>query len=144
MTTSITAGDSNRPAIHMIQREYEAISKIAEALEKNNPAVAALLNSELDRAELCDAHSIPTDTVTMNCTVEFVDERSLARRSVKLVYPWDADISKNRISVLTPVGAGLIGMTAGNSIAWPDRSGAERILKIMSVQRPPFSTDQAA
>lgn len=144
MTTSITAGDSNRPAIHMIQREYEAISKIAEALEKNNPAVAALLNSELDRAELCDAYSIPADTVTMNCTVEFVDERSLARRSVKLVYPWDADISKNRISVLTPVGAGLIGMTAGNSIAWPDRSGAERILKIMSVQRPPFSTDQAA
>ena len=37
---------------------------------------------------------------------------------------------------LTPVGAGLIGMTAGSSICWPDRDGHDRMLRIVSVTSP--------
>ncbi len=142
MTNSRKAGQARRPAIHMIDRESEIITALAEKLEKQNPSVAELLYSELDRAVLCGADRLPPNTVTMNCTVEFVDERSGARRSVKLVYPQEADISENRISILTPIGAGLIGMRAGSSIAWPDRSGAKRVLKIVNVVRPAISPER--
>lgn len=142
MSNSRKTGKARRPAIHMIDRESETITALAERLEKHNPNVADLLYDELDRAVLCTAQNIPSDTVTMNCTVEFVDERSGARRSVQLVYPQQADISENRVSILTPVGAGLIGMKAGNSIVWPDRSGAERVLKIVNVIRPAVALER--
>jgi regulator of nucleoside diphosphate kinase len=53
---------------------------------------------------------------------------------VKLVYPQDADIEAGRISILTPIGAGLIGLAQGDSIVWPDRDGQERILRIVRVE----------
>src|SRR3546814_4104120 len=71
----------------------------------------------------------------MNAEVEFVDEASEATRIVQLVYPRQADIAANRISILTPVGAGLIGLREGQSILWPDREGNERRLTIGKVRQ---------
>ena len=70
-------------------------------------------------------------------TAVCVDEASGAVRSVRLVYPSDADIASGRISILTPIGAGLIGMRAGSAILWPDRDGHERALTIRAVMQPP-------
>jgi regulator of nucleoside diphosphate kinase len=50
-------------------------------------------------------------------------QASGADRTVELVYPRDADISAGRVSILTPVGAGVIGLRTGQSILWPDRDG---------------------
>ena len=58
-------------------------------------------------------------------------------------WPRDANLDQNRLSVLTLVGAGLIGMQAGSAINWPDRSGKERCLRIVDV-RQPERTDRAA
>src|SRR3546814_12523889 len=74
----------------------------------------------------------------MNAEVEFVDEASEATRIVQLVYPRQADIAANRISILTPVGAGLIGLREGQSILWPDREGNERRLTIGKVRPAGF------
>ncbi len=72
----------------------------------------------------------------MNSRIDFIDEGTGARRTVQLVYPLDADIAAGRVSILTPIGAGLIGMTAGYSIRWPDRDGRDRLLRIVSVTPP--------
>jgi len=115
--------DAGRPVIHMIDHESDAIEAFAMAMESRNPKVAEMLYEELGRAILHSADDMPDNIVTMNCTVEFVDETSGLRRTVKLVYPKDADIENDHLSILTPMGAGLIGMVAGETIAWPDRSG---------------------
>ena len=60
-------------------------------------------------------------------------QASGADRTVELVYPRDADISARRVSILTPVGAGVIGLRTGQSILWPDRDGRERKLTIVKV-----------
>src|SRR3546814_18742657 len=78
---------------------------------------------------------MPEGVVTMLSTVEFVDEGSGTRRPVQMVYPADADISSGKISILTPIGAGLIGLSEGQSILWPDRDGHERCLQIVRVTR---------
>lgn len=128
--------DADRPIIHMIDTESDEIEALAMVMETRNPKVAELLFEELDRAELHPAADMPPNIVTMNCKVEFVDERSGTQRVVELVYPKDADIEKDRISIFTPMGAGLIGMVAGETITWPDRSGSERILRIVNVTPP--------
>jgi regulator of nucleoside diphosphate kinase len=71
----------------------------------------------------------------MMSRVRFVDEATGASHEVQLVYPGDADTGMNRISILTPVGAGLIGLRKGQSIDWPNRSGQLRRLQIVDVVR---------
>lgn len=95
-----------------------------------------MLLEEIDRAKVKDSDRVPANVVTMRSTVEFVVQSTGERRTVTLVYPRDADIAKGRLSILTPVGAGLIGLRVGQSISWPTRNGEERLLVIESVKRP--------
>lgn len=95
-----------------------------------------LLIDEIGRASTFKADRIPSDVITMNSMIEFKDAASRTSRTVQLVYPGDADISAGRISILTPVGAGLIGLSAGDVILWPDRDGRERPLTILKVTQP--------
>jgi regulator of nucleoside diphosphate kinase len=46
---------------------------------------------------------------------------------VTLVLPDEADVSQGKVSVLTPVGAALIGMWEGRSITFTARRGTRRI-----------------
>jgi len=131
-----TISPCDRPAIHVLASECDALSNLALNAEHRHPQSSAMLLAELDRAELCDPGELPEQTVVMNSWIDFVDEASGAQRTVQLVYPRDADIGAGRVSVLTPIGAGLIGMTAGHSIRWPDRDGHDRMLRIVSVSPP--------
>lgn len=132
---SITRAAESRPPIHMIETEADLLSHLALKVSDRLPQVSALLIRETSRARLHSAVAFPDDVVTMGAFVEFVDEGSGARRVVQLVYPSEADIAAGRISILTPVGAGLIGLREGQSILWPDRDGEERRLGIMKVTR---------
>jgi regulator of nucleoside diphosphate kinase len=111
----------SRPPIQMIDAEAETLTGLALSVERRMPAVSALLLREAERARLYNAAKIPADVITMGSQVEFLDDSSDDRRTVTLVYPRDADIAEGRISILTPVGAALIGLRAGQSILWPDR-----------------------
>lgn len=124
---------AGRPAIYLIAAECDALSGLALSAERRHPRASAMLLAELDRAQLCDPEDLPEQTVVMNSRIEFVDEGTGARRTVQLVYPGDADIGEGRVSILTPIGAALIGMRAGRSIRWPDRDGRDRMLRIVSV-----------
>jgi regulator of nucleoside diphosphate kinase len=126
-----------RPPIQIGEREADALTDLAVAVADRHPVVSALLLEELDRAEILPSYEIPADVVTMGATVAFTVEETGEQRTVELVYPKDADIAQNRISILTPVGAGLLGLRVGQTISWPDRAGQERLLRIESVLQPP-------
>ena len=124
---------TRRPPIQLIDSEADSLSGLALAAEDRVPKVSELLLNEIARAKLYPAARIGADVVTMHATVRFIDEANGRESKFQLVYPREADISAGRISVLTPVGAGLIGLREGQSILWPDREGHERVLKIVEV-----------
>lgn len=126
---------SRRPPIHMIDTEADALTDLAMAAQERLPQVSELLLTEIGRAAIHSAERIAANVVTMQATVRFIDEASGKEYVYQLVYPGEADISSGRISILTPVGAGLIGMREGQSILWPDREGRERALTIVQVER---------
>ncbi len=132
MTKSKT---TRRPPIHMIDSEAEALTDLALSVEERLPQVSEMLMDEITRATTHKAERMPRDVVVMRATVEFRDESNDTTRTVQLVYPGQADISAGRISILTPIGAGLIGLREGQSINWPDRDGHERKLTIIKVTR---------
>jgi regulator of nucleoside diphosphate kinase len=69
----------------------------------------------------------------MGSGVVFRSDNGETRR-VKLVFPGQADIAAGRISILTPIGAALIGLSEGQSIAWKTRDGRLRQLTILAVE----------
>ncbi|QKR99012.1 nucleoside diphosphate kinase regulator [Sphingomonas sp. CL5.1] len=124
---------TRRPPIHMIDTEADRLTDLAIGAEDRLPEVSEMLLEEIGRANVHTAARIPRDVVTMHARVEFIDEANGATRIVQLVWPKEADISAGRVSILTPVGAGLIGLREGQSILWPDREGHRRALTIVKV-----------
>ncbi|WP_380879989.1 nucleoside diphosphate kinase regulator [Sphingomonas sp. DBB INV C78] len=129
----MTSKASRRPAIHMIDTEADIIADLAMGVEERLPQVSRLLLREVTRAKVHKADRVPANLITMHATVQFADQANGKSYSCQLVYPGEADISGGRISILTPVGAGLIGLREGQSILWPDRDGHERTLTILKV-----------
>lgn len=119
----------------MIDTQADRLTELALSQEDKLPQVCELLLEEINRAVIHTAARIAADVVTMQARVTFVDETSGAERTVQLVYPGEADISAGRISILTPIGAGLIGLREGQSILWPDRDGHQRTLSIVKVEQ---------
>lgn len=128
-----TRSQATRPPIHMIDDEADLLTDLVSRASAHPPELAAMLLAEIERAELHDVSDIPSDVVTMNATIDFVDEANGEVRTVQLVYPREADFAAGRISILTPVGVGLIGLRQGQSILWPDRDGNQRNLTVTRV-----------
>lgn len=133
---SATRAARTRPQIHMIDTEAERLSELAMNIEAAMPQVSELLLRETTRARTHRVTAMPADVVTMGAEVEYRDEASGVTRIVTLAWPQDADIAAGRISILTPIGAGLIGLREGQQILWPDRDGRERNLTIVRVSQP--------
>lgn len=125
-----------RPPITLIDTEAKALFNLAMAWLDRSAMGADLLLQEIDRAETYERGCLPPHVATMMSHVVYLDERSGEKRQVQLVYPKDADTELHRISVLTPMGAALIGMPRGASIDWPDRLGEYRRLRIVDVIQP--------
>lgn len=122
-----------RPLIQIRETDAERIGNLAIEAEEWLPQVAELLLAEINRARIVQDSRLPADVVAMQSIVKFADEASGVERTLQLVYPQAADIEAGRISILSLVGAGLLGLRPGQSIAWPDRAGKQRPLRILDV-----------
>jgi regulator of nucleoside diphosphate kinase len=132
---SIQATIDALPRIVISKTEENRLTAIATASSQRWPEESAALLSELERADILPETAIPDDVVRIGSTIEFeVDDGR--RLKVQLVLPENADINAGRISVLTPVGAALIGLSPGQSMEWSGNDGKERLLTVLSVARP--------
>ena len=136
MPNQMSSTGSSRPPIHLLDRESDLLGDLALQLEHRFPVVSAMLLTEIERAELHAPDTLPADAVTIGSEVEFADERSGNVRRVRIVMPVEADIAAGKVSVLTPIGAGLIGLRTGQTIDWPDLEGREHRIRILSVNQP--------
>jgi regulator of nucleoside diphosphate kinase len=120
------------------ETEEHLLTMLATAaqLAQRSQDVANTLLSEMERAEVVSDRALPDNVVRMNSRVEFeIDGGN--RQSVELVFPNDANIDEKRISVLTPIGAALIGLSPGQTMTMRGRDGREqRRLTVLSVTAP--------
>lgn len=121
------------PTIVISADDHKRLQNIAEAAQRSAPRVAEYLQEELDRATVCTASENCAPGVQMGSYVEFRDDESGRVRMVQLVFPVDADMEADRISVLTPIGAALIGLSEGQSIEWRTRGGEWKTLTVLKV-----------
>src|SRR5688572_32839270 len=101
--------------------------RLLPVLDGHDAATGEPLDAELHRAVIVDQHAVPADVVTMNSEVVYEDCATGARRTVRVVYPKDADASAGRVSVLAPIGSALLGLRVGQAIDWRVPGGVKRI-----------------
>lgn len=124
---------ARRPSIIISTEDYQILISLAAHCARRTPEAAALLMEETDRAEVVPRISLPAGVVAIGSDVVFTDGPNGITRRVQLVMPAEADIEQGRVSILSLVGAGLIGLSAGQSIDWPTQDGRLRCLSVLSV-----------
>lgn len=120
-----------RPQITVAESEHRQLL----ALTGGGTTAAEALLVEIERARIVPDHKLAHDIVRMGSHVQYRTDRD-DLVEVELVYPVDADISAGKVSVLTPVGAALIGLRTGQSITWETRDGRKNVLTVLSVIQP--------
>jgi len=124
---------STHPQIFIPAVDYDRLLAMAERTAKREPDVAHFLMHELDRSST-KASGPEEDIVKMESHVRFRDESTGRDREIQLVYPDKADPAAGRISILTPVGTALIGLSKGQSMPWNDHNGKRKSLTVLDVR----------
>lgn len=128
---------AEQPPIVLSSRDLARLEQLLDSPALKRLPAALALAGELERATVCAPEAVPADVVTMNSVVTCVDEASGESRRVVLVYPRDADMAADKVSVLAPVGSALLGLAVGHSIRWPAPGGRFLRMRVTSVDYQP-------
>lgn len=121
------------PKIVIDAKELAHIEALAEGAYQRNPALADRLLDEIGRARVVQPEKMPADVVTIGSSVTYRDETTGQERTVTLVYPEHADIARERISIMTPIGVSLLGLSEGAAFHWDTRGNQRRMLTVIRV-----------
>jgi len=125
--------------IYITRPDMDKLRKLIDGVRENAAKPTANLDSlerELNRAKVVASRKIPKDIITMNSVSRLQDLATGEELTYTLVFPAEADIENNKISILAPIGTALIGYGVGDTIEWSVPSGARR-LKIQEVLYQP-------
>lgn len=99
------------------------------------------LEDELDRARIVESKDIPGDVITMNSKVRLRDLDTGEETALFLVFPTDANIDEGKISILAPVGTGMIGYKVGDVLEWKVPVGMRRLEILEILYQPEAAGD---
>jgi regulator of nucleoside diphosphate kinase len=123
-----------RPCIVLTAMDREILSRLLGDAPAGNAETACLLREEIDRADTIPDSAALNSVVRLGCDVKFVEHSNPHVRHARLVLPEEARTHRC-ISVLSPIGAALVGLGPGQSIRWMER-GKERSLAVLEVRAP--------
>lgn len=91
------------------------------------------LSEELKTAQIVNNDEVPEDIVRFNSIVTIASENGW-EKELQVVIPMDKNVALNKVSVLAPMGAALLGYSKNDTIDWDFPGGAQKI-KIIDVQK---------
>jgi len=121
-----------KPSIVIGETDHQRLNKLALAAADRLPEISDGLLLELERARVVSDSSVPGNVVQMGSTVEYETDTGDGR-TVTLVFPKDADISEGKISILTPIGTALLGLSVGQTMGWTARDDKQHKLTVLAV-----------
>lgn len=140
MTKVSNSVSTRLPKIHLDKTLVGRLEALAASVMRRSPEVGERLIDEIARAKLVAPDKMRDDVVTIGSGVTYRDLDMAREHTVSVVYPENANIEEGRISVLTPVGVALLGLSPGATISWVTRDDETRQLEVLEV-RPPSTHD---
>jgi len=121
--------------IYISEHDHSVLNHLIRSLSPKIDTVFRL-RGELGRALIVEDAYIPDEAIGLNSRVEIEDIDTGEIEKYTLTLPAQADFDQGRLSVLTPLGAGLLGYETGDEIEWPTPGGLRHI-RIRNVVRAP-------
>ncbi len=84
------------------------------------------LLTELESAKIFDEVDMPKDVIRFNSNITIRSENGWTRK-FQLVMPNDSDVKRDKVSILTPMGAAVIGYAEGDTLIWEFPNGEQRL-----------------
>lgn len=144
MSRGCIDGVMQLPPIMITTDDMRRLGLLADLNMARFPRVAQFLAREIDRANVVPATVHLQDVVRMGSWVKYHDNAIGRVRKVQLVYPDEADIDLDRISVLSPVGAALIGLSVGQTIEFQTPIRERHSLTVIDVSTEATPSDVEA
>jgi transcription elongation factor GreA len=107
--------------------------QIALAEQDINEARIAELEDKLARAEVIDVSRLSGDAIKFGATVTLTDEDTGEKQSWHIVGEPEADVSKGKVSVTSPIARALIGKTKGSTVV-VEAPGGARTYKVRRIE----------
>lgn len=109
------------------ESDFRILKRLAGSKDETNS-----LSQEIQRAIIVKDSAFPPNTIRINTTVRIRHLETAQESEYKIVLPNDADIRSRKISVLSPMGAALIGFREGDVISWKMPGGLQhfKVLKV--------------
>lgn len=108
----------------------------AQGTEYRGSLYIQKLKAELGRAKIIEPQDTPPDVITMNSKASLLDVETGETMDFTLVLPDQADINLGKISVLAPIGTGMLGCRVGDTFEW-DTPGGKRTLRVTKIVYQP-------
>ncbi|MCC5970695.1 MAG: nucleoside diphosphate kinase regulator [Pararhodobacter sp.] len=140
MADELTSDSKSRGDHHreiLINADHQArIEALAEAAMERNPALAARLIDEISRARIVTPEQFPPTVVDIGSRVTYKNETTGLKRAVVLVFPEDTDLTRQHISVVTPLGVALLDLKKGQEFLWDAHANPRWLLTVTDVEPP--------
>lgn len=125
------------PPICLSKKDFDQLDRLLTTYARTRPCRGAdILKREIARAKVVEIADIGPTVVAMHSQVRIRDDRSGRERVVTLVYPAERGSTGDALSILTSLGAALIGLSEGQSIAFIGPDDRTRLVTILEVLRP--------
>lgn len=106
--------------ICLTEKDYHRLHQVVLAQRQVNGArEVEALGKELKRARIVPSSEIPADVITMNSRVVLRKKNQEDQLHFTLVYPREANVLEQKISVLAPAGTAILGCKVGEEVSWP-------------------------
>ena len=112
--------DGIKNPIYVTSQDKQRLEDLLMEVEASDPRKHGdlkALTEELHRAVIVDPKDVFGDVITMNSRAEMRDLESGETVAFTLVFPSEANIDEEKISVLAPIGAGMLGYRVGDEFA---------------------------
>ncbi len=121
-------------ALILIQRELDLLKKY---LQENvlTDFNKKKLSIEVATAKVVDEVSLPEDVISINSVVHVEECQNKKSFIFQIVPPANANVKKNKVSVLAPISVALLGYRMGSTIQWEMPGGIQEfeVLKVSRV-----------
>jgi regulator of nucleoside diphosphate kinase len=126
-------------SIHVTSQDKQRLEDLLAEVEVSDPRKQGDLKAlveELHRAVIVESKDVPGDVITMNSRAEIRDLDSGETVAFTLVFPSEANIDDEKISILAPIGAGMLGYRVNDKFEWKVPDGIRR-MKVTKIYYQP-------
>ncbi len=135
MPISQTGSDKLREELSELEKEsIEVRQRVAEAREQGDlrengeyiygrqqlgfvEGRMAEIRGKLNYSRVIDCTQVPCDRADFGTVVTLLDVETQKKTTYQLLGPYDADLADGSISILSPIGKALVGLTVGEKVS---------------------------